>query len=210
VPLIGFAGSPFTLATYLAEGGGAREFTQMRRLLRADRDTALLMLDRLTEVAIAYLKAQVAAGAQAIQLFDTWIGALAPADFRDLVLPYLQRIFASLEPLGVPRIYFANGASHLVDQLDQVGADVLSLDWRANLDQVWERVQGPRALQGNLDPCALFGSPQHIERAAGDILRRTASFPHIFNLGHGVLPDTPVDNVRRLIDAVHAYELGEA
>ncbi|MFC1525275.1 uroporphyrinogen decarboxylase [Candidatus Latescibacterota bacterium] len=210
VPLIGFAGAPFTLATYLAEGGGAKEFTHLRRLLRTDRDTALLMMDRLTEVCIAYLQAQVAAGAQAIQVFDTWIGALSRADFADVALPYLQRIFASLESVEVPRIYYANGASHLVDMLDQVGADVLSLDWRVDLAEVRKRLDGRRALQGNLDPCALFGSPEDIDRSARSILDSTASFPHIFNLGHGVLPDTPVDNVRRLVDTVHAYERQEA
>jgi len=210
VPLIGFAGSPFTLATYLAEGGGAREFVHLRRLLRADPDTAHLLLDRLTEVAISYLQAQIAAGVQAVQLFDTWIGGLGPDSFATFALPYLQRIFRALEDTGLPRIYYANGAAHLIPQLDEVGADVLSLDWRVPLDEVGAMGPGDCPLQGNLDPTVLFASPERIEAAARRILDATAHLPHIFNLGHGVHPETPYDHVRRLVDVVHEYETPES
>lgn len=205
VPLIGFAGSPFTLATYLAEGGGAKEFTHFRRLLRTDPDTARLLLDRLTEVAISYLRAQIAAGVQAIQLFDTWIGALGPRQFATFAVPYLRRIFDALEGMDVPRIYYANGGSHLVPQLPDVGADVLGLDWRVDLAQVNAAYGGAYPLQGNLDPSALFAPPEQVEAEARLILDATAGMPHIFNLGHGVHPETPYDHVQRLVDTVHGY-----
>ncbi|MFH1570584.1 MAG: uroporphyrinogen decarboxylase [Gemmatimonadota bacterium] len=210
VPLIGFAGSPFTLATYLAEGGSAKEFTHLRRLLRTDPATAHLLLERLTEVAIAYLKAQIAAGAQAVQIFDTWIGGLSLPDFRDVALPYLRRIFGALEECGVPRIYYANGGSHLLPQLLDIGADVLSLDWRLDLGEVAAQCAPRLALQGNLDPCVLFGPPEHIEVEARRILDATAAHPHIFNLGHGVHPETPCDHVQHLVDVVHEYRRAEA
>ena len=205
VPLIGFAGAPFTLATYLAEGGGAREFTHLRRLLRTDPETAHLLLDRLTEVAVSYLKAQIAAGVQAVQLFDTWIGGLGPRDFAEIAVPYLRRIFDALAETGVPRIYYANGGSHLVPHLPSVGADVLSLDWRVDLGEVNALYGGAFPLQGNLDPSALFAPPDQVEAEARRILDATAGTPHIFNLGHGVHPETPYDHVQRLVDTVHAY-----
>jgi len=205
VPLIGFAGSPYTLATYLAEGGGAKEFTRMRAMLHADPGCAHVLLERLTDVAIDYLTAQVRAGVVAVQLFDTWIGALSAAVFEREVLPYLQRLFAALEPLGVPRIYYANGAPHLLPLLPLTGADVLSLDWRVDLGQVIGQLESRMPLQGNLDPCALFASPDEVDRQAGAILAATDGYPHVFNLGHGVHPETPCDSVRRLVDTVHAH-----
>jgi uroporphyrinogen decarboxylase len=205
IPLIGFAGAPFTLATYMVEGGGAKEFTRFRRLLHADPGAAHALLDKLTEVTISYLRAQIGAGAQAVQLFDTWIGALSPALFEQLALPYLQRIFAALEGLGVPRIYYANGAAQFLELLPKTGADVLGLDWRVELDQAHRVEGGQLPLQGNMDPCALFADPPAIAAEAGRILRQTQGMPHIFNLGHGVHPDTPCDHVKLLIDAVHSF-----
>ena len=206
VPLIGFAGAPFTLATYMAEGAGAREFTQFRRMVQAAPNTAHSLLSKLTDSTIAYLSAQIKAGAQAIQLFDTCVGALSAAAFSTVALPYLQQIFASLAHFDVPRIYYANGASHLYAHLARVGADVLSLDWRTELAAVFHRFEGAFAVQGNLDPIVLFGSPEHIEGHARDLLTATDGIPHIFNLGHGVHPETPFDSVRWLVDVVHEYE----
>jgi uroporphyrinogen decarboxylase len=206
VPLIGFAGAPFTLATYMAETGGrGREFTGLRRLLHADPATALALMDKLTDVAIDYLSMQVRAGAQALQLFDTWIGGLSLAAFESIALPRLQRIFRHLSTLGVPSIYYANDAAHLVPALDRVGADVLSVDWRTNLDDLFARRPG-RPLQGNLDPLALFADPDSVEAGARDLLQRTDGHPHIFNLGHGVHPDTPYENVVRLVEVVKSYQ----
>lgn len=204
IPLIGFAGAPFTLATYMAEGGGAKEFTQFRRLLHADPAGARALLEKLTEVTITYLRAQVEAGAQAVQVFDTWIGSLSPRVFAELALPHLQRIFAALEGLGVPRIYFANGATHFLDLLPQTGADVLGLDWRCELDQA-HLLCRRLPLQGNMDPCALFAEAPAVVAEAERILRQTSQMPHIFNLGHGVHPDTPCDHVKLLVDTVHAF-----
>lgn len=205
VPLVGFAGSPFTLATYMAETGGrGREFTGLRRLLHTDPATAMALLDKLTDVAIDYLSMQVRAGAQALQLFDTWIGALSLADFRTIALPRLQRIFAHLATLDVPTIYYANDAAHLVTALDEVGADVLSVDWRTDLADLFARKPG-RPVQGNFDPLALFAPPDQVEAGAVDLLERTDGHPHIFNLGHGVHPETPYDSVVRLVDTVKGY-----
>ena len=205
IPLIGFAGAPFTLATYMVEGGGAKEFTRFRRLLHADPGAAETLLDKLSEVTIAYLKAQIGAGAQAVQLFDTWIGALSPELFTQLALPHLQRIFSALAGLGVPRIYYANGAAHFLDLLPGAGADVLGLDWRSDLAEVFQLFGGHLPLQGNMDPCALFADPPAIVAEAGRILRRTQGLPHIFNLGHGVHPDTPCDHVKLLVDTIHGF-----
>jgi uroporphyrinogen decarboxylase len=206
VPLIGFAGSPFTLATYMAETGGrGREFTGLRRLLHTDPATALALMDKLTDVAIDYLSMQVRAGAQALQLFDTWIGGLSLAAFESIALPRLQRIFRHLSTLGVPTIYYANDAAHLVPALDRVGADVLSVDWRTDLDDLFAR-RPRRPLQGNLDPLALFADPDSVEAGARDLLQRTDGHPHIFNLGHGVHPDTPYENVVRLVEVVKSYQ----
>ena len=209
VPLIGFAGSPFTLAAYLAEGGTSKDFTQFRRMFRSDPDSAHLLLSKLSDVAIDYLSMQVRAGVQVVQLFDTWIGLLSASDFQQLALPYLRRIFDALEPLGVPRIYFGNGAGHFLSHLPETGADVLSLDWRVDLGAAFKLFGDPPIpLQGNLDPCVLFGSRQQVESAAREILEVTEGRPHIFNLGHGVQPDTPYDNVKALVDTVHAHDSG--
>ena len=205
VPLIGFAGAPFTLASYLAEGGGAREFTQFRRMIQADPKTAHSLMRKLTETTEDYLRAQIRAGASVVQLFDTCVGALSAPVFSTFVLPYLQEIFKRLESENVPRIYYANGASHLTAEMGDIGADVLSLDWRTDLAAVFTEHGGKFALQGNLDPCALFGSEAQIEDEALTLLRNTARMPHIFNIGHGVHPETPSDSVKHLVDVVHEF-----
>ncbi len=205
-PLIGFAGAPFTLATYMAERGPrSREFSGYRRLLWSDPPTALGLLDKLTEVSIDYLSMQVRAGAQALQLFDTWVGVLSLADFQAIILPRLQRIFRHLTHLGVPAIYYANNAAHLVDALERVGADVLSLDWRTDLGALFQRWNGRIPLQGNLDPARLFDHPDRVEAEVRRLLRTTEGYPHLFNLGHGVHPETPYASVVRLVETVQGY-----
>lgn len=206
IPLIGFAGSPFTLATYMAEGSGrSREFTAFRRMLYTDPHTAADLLDKLTDVCVDYLSLQVDAGAQALQLFDTWIGGLSLAGFESVVLPRLQRIFGAMAGRGVPTIYYANAAAHLVDALDRTGADVLSIDWRTDMASLFRRWDGRVPLQGNLDPLALFAPPDAVEAATRRLLDETRGYPHLFNLGHGVHPDTPYASVERLVDTVHGW-----
>ena len=205
IPLIGFAGAPFTLASYLAEGGGAREFTQFRRMMQADPNTAHNLMRKLTDTMIDYLRSQIRAGASAVQLFDTSVGALPASVFCAFVLPYLREIFASLEQEDVPRIYYANGAAHLTAEMADVGADVLSLDWRTDLVSAYNTHAGKFAVQGNLDPCALFSPRAKIRELALDLLRETQAIPHVFNLGHGVHPETPSDSVRFLVDVVHEF-----
>ena len=205
VPLIGFAGAPITLATYLTEGSGAREFTQLRRLLHADASTADKLLTKLTDAAVSYLKMQVAAGVQAVQLFDTWIGQLSASQFESVAIPHLRRIFSEVSALGVPSIYFANDAAHLLPLLAETGADIFSLDWRTDIHDAFQRFGPNRPLQGNLDPAVLFAPVDQVVSATRELLDRTRDVPHIFNLGHGVHPDTPYESVRAMIETVHRH-----
>lgn len=204
IPLIGYAGAPFTLASWAVEGKSSRDFSTFRRLLYADPETAHLLLDKVTQVIADFLVAQIRSGAQAIQLFDTSVGILSPTDFQRFALPYLQRLFAALASEQVPRLYFPLASDHLLLWLGQIGADVLSLDWRTDLAQAFASFP-ELALQGNLDPCALFAPAEELVAQAQAILRVARGHPHIFNLGHGVLPETPFDQVRRLVDAVHNF-----
>jgi uroporphyrinogen decarboxylase len=212
VPLIGFAGAPFTLFTYAVEGRTSKQFTKSKQMLFAAPETAHELLDKLTRTVIGYLKAQVEAGAQALQLFDSWVGILGSEDFAVFAAPYVERVLTELRPLGVPLIYFAHGASALYEQVGALPADVFAVDWRMPIDVAARRL-GPsrdgkkRVLQGNLDPGVLLGPIPEIERRAFDILRRAerAGFGHIFNLGHGVVPETPVEHVLALVQAVHRY-----
>jgi uroporphyrinogen decarboxylase len=204
VPLIGFAGAPFTLASYAVEGGRSRSFSRIKALMYGDPAAWHLLAERLASMAGDLLTAQVESGARAVQVFDTWIGALTGEDFREYALPHLKRLFAQLKPLGVPRIYFGTETTHLIGAIAEVGADVVGLDWRVEIDRAWERLGFDCAVQGNLDPTLLL-APQAIILAGADaILTRAAGRRgHIFNLGHGVLPDTPSENVRALVDHVH-------
>ncbi len=204
VPLIGFAGAPFTLACYLVEGGPSRDFARVRALLYQEAATWRALMERLTENIIRVAVAQVQAGAQAFQVFDSWAGALSPTAYREAVLPYLQRLCAALRPLGVPVIYFATGAAALLDLLPETGATVIGLDWRVPLDQAWERLGDGVAVQGNLDPAVLLAPFPEVARQAADVLARAGGRPgHIFNLGHGVLPETPPETVAQLVAFVH-------
>jgi len=203
VPLIGFAGAPFTLASYLIEGGGSRTYARTKALMATDPDAWRALMERLVPVVAAYLNAQIAAGADAVQLFDSWVGCLSPADYRAHVLPHVRALIAALAP-GTPVIHFGTGTAGLLEAMRAAGGHVIGLDWRVDLDAAWARLGHDVAVQGNLDPSALLAPISEIRARAAAILDQAASRPgHIFNLGHGILPETPVDHVRALVDAVH-------
>ncbi|HVL89493.1 MAG TPA: uroporphyrinogen decarboxylase [Actinomycetota bacterium] len=202
-PLIGFSGAPFTLASYLIEGRPSREYAKTKAIMFGAPEVWAALMERLTTLVIAYLRAQITAGVQAVQLFDSWIGALSAHDTRTYVLPYSKRIFAALDGSGVPRIHFGTGTAHMLDVMAEAGPDVVGVDWRIPLDDAWRAI-GDLGIQGNLDPAVLLGPPELIETRARDVLRRADGRPgHVFNLGHGVLPDSPLDNIKRLVDFVH-------
>ena len=204
IPLLGFAGAPFTLACYAVEGGGSRDFLETKRLMLGAPRVFDALLARFATVVGDYLAGQVEAGADAVQVFDTWAGVLSPADYRRHVLPHSRRLFERLSTLGVPRIHFGVGTSMLLDAMREAGGDVIGLDWRIPLDEGWARVGADRAVQGNLDPAALFAPLPELKARVRDVLGRAAGRPgHIFNLGHGILPGTPVENVRAVVDLVH-------
>jgi uroporphyrinogen decarboxylase len=206
VPLIGFAGAPFTLLTYVVEGKTGKQFVETKNLLFTAPRAAHALLQKLTDTISNFLTAQVHAGAQVLQLFDSWVGQLAPDDFREFAAPYVARVIERLRPLGTPIIYFANdGGSLLIDAL-KTGADCLGVDWRTPLDDARARTGGSVTLQGNLDPCLLFAPIPEIERRAAGVLR-AAGRRHVFNLGHGILPSTPPDHAVALVEIVH--RLGE-
>jgi uroporphyrinogen decarboxylase len=203
VPLIGFAGAPFTVASYLVEGGASRDYLATKRLMYEDGGAWHGLLSLLARTTARYLNLQIAAGAQAVQLFDSWVGALGPEDYRTFALPYTRAIMRALTP-GVPVIHFGTGTAGLLEVLREAGGDVVGVDWRQDLGRAWERLGPDVAIQGNLDPAALFAPPAEIRRRVSATLAQAAGRPgHVFNLGHGVLPGTPVDHARALVDAVH-------
>lgn len=204
LPLIGFAGGPFTVASYLIEGGSSRHYRRTKEMMYRAPDVWDALMEKLADMTARYLAGQIRAGAQAVQLFDSWVGALSPLDYERRVLPYVQRIVAHVAPLGVPVIVFGTGTAGLLSLMATTGADVVGIDWRIALDDGWARVGHDRAVQGNLDPLVLFAPREEIERHVRDILARAGGRPgHIFNLGHGILPETPVDNVRYVVELVH-------
>lgn len=204
VPLIGFAGAPFTLASYAIEGSGSRNYVETKRLMYRDPEAWHDLMGRLTDAVTSFLLAQVAAGAQAVQVFDSWVGALSPDDYAEYAYPYTQRIFAALADSGVPRIHFGTGANTLLPMMASAGCDVIGLDWRIPLDDGWALAGKDLAVQGNLDPVALFAPEHEIERRVLDIVKRADGRPgHIFNLGHGILPGTPPEAVGFVADLVH-------
>ncbi|OLT10120.1 uroporphyrinogen decarboxylase [Actinomadura sp. CNU-125] len=203
-PLIGFAGGPFTLASYLIEGGPSKNHERTKAMMYGEPELWSTLMERLSDLTIEFLKVQVAAGASAVQLFDSWVGAVAAQDYRTAVLPHTRRIFAAVEPLGVPRIHFGVGTGELLGPMGEAGADVVGVDWRVPLDEAVGRVEPGKALQGNLDPAILFAPWETIEQRARDVLARGRTAEgHIFNLGHGVLPSTNPDVLARLADLVH-------
>jgi len=206
VPLIGFAGAPFTLCAYLVEGRGSRGFSAFKTLLYGDPAAAHRLLDVVTTVTLDYLEAQVRAGAQAVQLFDTWAGLLDRGTFREFALRYARRVLERLAGSGVPRIYFALNGAHLLEDIGDCGADAVGVDWRVDIREASRRLGGRFALQGNLDPAQLLAPPALIEQRAVELLVRGRELPgHVFNLGHGVLPETPVEHVQSLVEAVKRH-----
>jgi len=204
VPLIGFAGAPFTLASYAIEGGSSRNYLLTKQMMYGEPKTWHLLMDKFARVITGYLRRQIKAGAQAIQLFDSWVGCLSVGDYVEYVLPHVQLIFEGLKREGVPMIHFGTGTSAMLRQMRDAGGDVIGVDWRMHLDEAWATVGHDVAVQGNLDPLTLFAPLQEIERHVADILRRAGGRPgHIFNLGHGILPTTPIEHVAATIDMVH-------
>ncbi len=209
IPLIGFAGAPFTLAAYAIEGGGSRNYLQAKRLMMSEPTVWDALMGKLASTIAASLVAQAAAGAQALQLFDSWVGNLSPDDYRRHVLPHTKRVLDAAHGTGLPVIHFGTGTPGMLQQLHEAGGDVIGVDWRIDLDDAWDRLGAHVAVQGNLDPAALLAPWDEVRARAQHVLDLARGRPgHIFNLGHGVLPETPVDNVRRLVDFVHAYDGG--
>ncbi len=203
-PLIGFSGAPFTLASYLIEGHPTRDFVNTKTLMYRDPETWRMLMEKLATAMTDYLNAQVQAGVDAIQLFDSWVGCLGPQEYRQYVLPYSQQIFKGLQRTGVPRIHFGTGTATLLEEMREAGGDVFSVDWRIPIDEAWRRVGYDVSIQGNLDPASLLGDVTLVEAQASDILGRVAGRPgHIFNLGHGMLQDVPVESVKQLVTYVH-------
>ncbi len=203
VALIGFAGAPFTLASYLIEGSGSRNYVHTKKLFYSAPEAWQRLMDRLASLIATYLNCQISAGAQAVQIFDSWAGCLTPDDYRRFVLPYTKAVIDRINP-GVPVINFSTGTAGLLKDVRAAGGDVIGLDWRVCLGAAWATVGHDIAVQGNLDPVALFASPGEITRRVADILKQAGGRPgHIFNLGHGVLPETPVDHVIAMVEAVH-------
>ncbi len=202
--VIGFAGAPFTLASYLIEGRPTRDFAKTKALMYSEPETWHALLDRLASIMSDYLLAQIRAGVDAVQLFDSWVGALDTEDYATYVQPYTRRIFAAIANAGVPTIHFGTNTATLLDQMKTDGATVFGVDWRMPLDEAWKRVGYDNGIQGNLDPGALLGPVDVMQEKARNVLHRAAGRPgHIFNLGHGLLPSTPLDNAIRLVNFVH-------
>jgi uroporphyrinogen decarboxylase len=205
VPLIGFAGAPFTVASYLIEGGPSRNYARTKALMHAVPETWAALLDSLADLALSFLRSQVESGADAVQLFDSWVGTLSPTDYDRHVLPATHRVFAGLADLGVPRIHFGVGTGELLPLMAAAGADVVGVDWRVPLDRAWRRIGADKAIQGNLDPGVCLAPWEVVESHAAEVLDRAGGRPgHIFNLGHGVLPDTDPSILQRLVDVVHS------
>jgi uroporphyrinogen decarboxylase len=206
IPLIGFSGAPFTLAAYAIEGRGSRNYTLAKGLMMSAPAAWDELMTKLSEVVGAYLLAQARAGAQALQLFDSWAGQLSASDYRQFALPYTQRAISIARQADVPIIHFATDTSGYLEAMRETGADVISIDWRVDLSAAWQRLGEDVAVQGNLDPVALLAPWDALKQRARAILDQAGGRPgHIFNLGHGILPETPLDNVKRMVDFVHQY-----
>ncbi len=211
-PLIGFAGAPYTLASYMVEGGTSKNYTEIKRMMFANPVLLHKLLAKIADTVADYLNAQIEAGVQVIQLFDTWAGDLSASDYAEFASQYHQRVFAKLhrgpQGLGVPAILYVNGCSHVLEQMAQSGANVLSVDWRIDIAEARRRLAAAGfedlALQGNLDPCALLGTPETIAEGVRNILKKAGPVGHIMNLGHGIMPMVPVENARAFIEAAKA------
>ena len=209
IPLIGFSGAPFTLASYVVEGGHSKNYILTKGMMYQNGQAWHALMEKLSEMLIRYLNAQVKAGVQALQLFDSWVGCLSPKDYEDYVLPYSKKVFDGVDR-RVPIIHFATSSSTLLEHMKRAGGDVIGVDWRVDLEEAWKRLGYDVAIQGNLDPVILLGPSDFIEREVKRILDSVGGRPgHIFNLGHGILPGTPVEHVSRLVEAVHQYSTGK-
>ena len=206
VPLIGFAGAPFTLASYAIEGGPSRNYSKTKALMYGQPAVWHELCETFAVVISDYLVAQVEAGIEAAQVFDSWVGALCPRDYREFALPHTQRILTTVQASGVPVIHFGTGTATLLEAMAEAGGDVIGVDWRIPLDEAWSRIGNGKAVQGNLDPTVLLGPVERMLDGAEEVLRRAAGRPgHIFNLGHGILPETSVEHVQALARFVHQY-----
>ena len=205
VPLIGFGGAPFTLAAYAIEGGPSTTYARTKAFMYAEPQAWHRLCERFTTMMGDYLRAQIDAGVQAVQVFDSWVGQLSRADYREFALPHSRRLFATLSVAGVPTIHFGVGTGGILPDLTEAGGDIIGVDWRVPLDEAWTAI-GDRGIQGNLDPSLLLAPLDRLRDSADDVLRRAAGRPgHIFNLGHGVLPNTPLDHVQELAKHVHRW-----
>jgi uroporphyrinogen decarboxylase len=210
-PLIGFAGAPFTLASYLVEGGPSRDHVRTKAMMYGEPDLWHALADRLAGISAAFLRVQVDAGASAVQLFDSWAGALAPDDYAEFVLPHSRKVLESIGATGVPRIHFGVGTGELLTVMGEAGADVVGVDWRVPLDEAARRLGSRYAVQGNLDPALVFAPWPVLAEKVREVLRRGRVAPgHVFNLGHGVLPETDPDVLKRVVDLVHEESAGQA
>jgi uroporphyrinogen decarboxylase len=207
VPILGFAGAPWTLLCYMVEGSGSKNWKSPKQMLFSDPDAATALLNRLADAVGDYLQFQVEAGAAAVQIFDTWAGILSPEDWRRFALPAVQRALSRVS--GAPRIFYTKDTSPFLDGVAETGADVIGIDWRVDIGRA-RAVLGDLPVQGNLDPLALYAPPEEVARRTRDILAAAGPLGHVFNLGHGVLPDTPIEGVHAMVDAVKTYVHGDA
>ncbi len=204
VPLIGFSGAPFTLATYIIEGGSSRNFLNTKKMMYQNPGLFDALLEKITSTVIDYLSAQIRAGAQAVQIFDSWAGILSPFDYQNVIFPHVKSAIKALKKYGVPIIYFVNDCAGLLDIAKKSGADVIGIDWRVDMGRAVKTIGKKVSIQGNLDPLVLFGPKEHIEERVQDVLNKAEfAHGHIFNLGHGILPETPVENAIAMVEAVH-------
>ena len=208
VPLIGFSGAPFTLATYMIEGGSTKTFVHTKKVMFQNPGLFHLLMDKIAIMIVSYLVSQIRAGVHAVQLFDSWAGVLAPEDYREFALPYVKRAVDEIRKEGVPVIYFINGSAGLLKDIGKAGSDVIGIDWRVDLYEALRKIGRKCAVQGNLDPCALFLPKEKIEERVSMILKKGSHAKgHIFNLGHGILPETPVENAIAMVEAVHRFSM---
>ncbi len=206
VPLIGFSGAPFTIATYMIEGGTSKNFLHTKKLMFQHSNVFDYLMEKITATIIAYLTAQIHAGVQAVQLFDTWAGILSPIDYKKFALPHVKKVISEIKNKEVPIIYFINDCAGILKEVKKTGADVIGIDWRVDIADAIKKLGKNFIIQGNLDPCALFLSKEKLEDRVKDILWKGENAKgHIFNLGHGVLPQTPVENVIAMVELVHYY-----
>lgn len=207
VPLIGFSGAPFTLASYIIEGGGSKNYLKAKSMMYNEPRLWKSLMEKIADTVTDYLNAQIDAGAQAVQVFDSWVGCLSPEDYKQFVQPYTKQVFDGLKG-DVPRIHFGTGSAMLLEHMRNAGGDVIGCDWRIGLDDAWTRIGYDHGIQGNLDPILLHATPEVLVERIRGVLDKAGGRPgHVFNLGHGILPTTPVENVKVLVDAVKKYSL---